>query len=172
MEVFKNIKGYEGLYQIGNEGTIKSLWYGKERILKQYKNVNGYLYVILCKNSQKKTYKVHRIVAEHFIPNPDNLPQVNHKNEIKTDNRVENLEWCDAKYNANYGSCQQRRAGKLAKQVLQYTLDGEFVAEYPSASDANRKTGYNFSKIAACCRNDRKTAYGYKWRYKNEVLVQ
>lgn len=125
MEVWKDIKGYEGIYQVSNLGNIKSL----DRITCDGKRIKGrnlkggggkniYISVLLCKNGNYKSFKVHRLVAETFIDNPKNLPMVNHKDENKKNNHVENLEWCDAKYNNNYGTMRQRQAksmkGKLA----------------------------------------------------------
>lgn len=121
-EVWKDIEGYEGLYQVSNLGRVKSLEriisdgrHRKERILKPYDDGNGYLRVEL----QSKPFKLHRLVAQAFIPNPDNLPFVNHKDENPKNNRVflnddgsvdeSNLEWCDNKYNINYGTTQERR---------------------------------------------------------------
>ena len=108
MEIWKDIKGYEGLYEVSNQGNIRSLKTGK---LRKPTNNFGYLRINLCKNNVVKFHMVHRLVAEAFIENNDpNLTQVNHKNENKQDNRVENLEWCDAKYNNNYGT-------KIIRQV-------------------------------------------------------
>lgn len=178
MEIWKDIDGYEGDYMVSNWGNVKSLerldslgHLRKERILKPLKNTKGYLFVVLCKDGKMKTFKAHRLVAEAFLDNPDNLPQVNHKNEIKDDNRVENLEWCSAKYNTNYGTCQQRRAekrrnDKRSKTVYQYTLDGKFIAEYPSTQEVERQTGYANQHISACCNGKRKTSYGYIWCYR------
>lgn len=108
IERFKNIEGYEGLYQVSNLGNVKSLNYGKERILKPIKNGKGYLQVILCKNGKHKMYQVHRLVATVFLPNPNNLPCVNHKDENSLNNCLYNLEWCTYSYNNSYGTKNQR----------------------------------------------------------------
>ena len=122
-EIWKDIKGYEGLYQVSNFGRVKSLtkyhktkkgYFSKERILKLIRNERGYLLVGLCKNWKKQKVFVHRLVAETFIPNPNNLPQVNHINEFEKDNNsIDNLEWCTCKYNCNYGTRNKRIKEKI-----------------------------------------------------------
>ncbi len=169
MEIWKNINGYDD-YQVSSMGRFKSLKYGKERILKPTKDGSGYLKVGLSKDGKVKEHLAHRIVAEAFLNNPYNLSEVNHKNEDKSDNRVENLEWCDHKYNMNYGTGRQRfsmkhKNGKTSKKVFQYTLAGEFVAEYPSVHEVERQLGYSQGNISECCNDKRKTAYSYVWRY-------
>ena len=169
-ELWKDIDGYEGLYQVSNLGRIKSLRYGKERIMKPGKHPDGYFVVTLSQNNKKNYHKVHRLVAQMFLENPYNLPQVNHKNENKADNRVENLEWCSAKYNSNYGTRTQRMSekkvnGKLAKTVYQYTLDGEFIKEYPSTMEIQRLLNFRNGNISECCNGRRKSAYGFIWKY-------
>ena len=171
MEQWKDII-YEKDYQISNLGRIKSFKWGKERILKQSQCMNGYYYVNLSKNGIVKNYFVHRLVAEAFLPNPNNYPCVNHKDEDKSNNIVSNLEWCDVKYNTNYGTRNKRIGksntnGKLSKPVLQYTLDGQFVKEWPSTMEAARN-GFNQGHIIECCRKNRKTHKGFKWGYKDE----
>ena len=164
-EVWKDILGYEGLYQVSDKGRVKSIGYGKERILKPANNGRGYLLVGLCKNNEKKHFLVHRIVAQAFIPNPNNLPEVNHRDENKENNRVENLEFCDRKYNCNYGTTKQRMIKKLSKTVLQYSKDGKFIREWKSTKDIERNLGYSHSFISACCRGKYKSGYEYIWKY-------
>ena len=168
MEEWRNIEGYERLYQVSNMGRIKSTQYHNgtyERILKPNKDKKGYLTVHLYKNGKRKWVSVHKIVAQAFIDNPDNLPCINHKNENKSDNRVKNLEYCDYTYNNNYGSRNQQVSDKLSKRVQQYSLKGEFIADYPSTQEVERKLGFNHGYISKCCLGKYKTAYGYIWRY-------
>lgn len=187
MEIWKDIKGYEGLYQVSSEGRVKSLERKtqhrgrlitiKERLLKQSLDTKGYLMAHLYKNGIDNTLKVHRLVAEAFIDNPDNLPQVNHKSEDKTLNSVENLEWCDTKYNINYGTHNERVAKSLtngitSKPIIQYDLDGNFIQEYPSMHEAARCLGLKQGGISMCCRGIAKTAYGFIWKYKMDELDQ
>ena len=173
MEEWRDILGYEGLYQVSNEGRVKRLYRSKERILK-LRDIRGSFRIWLYKDKQVKTFGIHRLVAQAFLPNPDNLSEVNHKDENKYNNHVENLEWCDRLYNLNYGTRNQRIAcshinGKDSKKVLQLTLNNEVVAEWPSVREIERQTGWRNGNICSCCRNEphHKTAYGYKWQYKN-----
>lgn len=104
-EIWKNINGWENMYQVSNLGRVKSLNYNrtnKEQIVKPYQRKDGYIQVCLCKNSKITTYKLHRLVAQAFIPNPNRLPEINHIDEDKTNNCADNLEWCNSKYNKNY----------------------------------------------------------------------
>ena len=107
IEEWRDIKGYEGKYQVSNLGRVKSLNYNhtkKEKILSDYPNTYGYLYVNLYKNGKGKPFYIHKLVAQAFIDNPNNYREINHKDENKQNNRVENLEWCNRKYNCNYGT--------------------------------------------------------------------
>ena len=168
-EIWKDIKGFEGLYRVSNLGRVKSLKrpYGlKEKILKPEILNNGYCKVCLCKQSVKKRYLVHRLVWSVFNGTiPENM-QVNHINEIKTDNRLSNLNLMTCKENINFGTGIKRRAKKLSKVVLQFTLEDILIKEYPSTEQVERETGFLQQSISKCCKGKYKTAYGYKWRYK------
>ena len=159
IEEFRDIPGYEGLYEVSNLGRVRSL--ETERILKPSKNTWGYLFVSLYKNGIKKAVRIHRLVALAFIPNPDNLPCINHKDEDKTNNTVDNLEWCDDKYNANYGTRNERIAEKTRKPVLQFDLLGNFIREWPSITKVEEETGIWQTHISKCCLGLRHTAGGY-----------
>ena len=171
-EIWKDIEGYEGLYQVSNLGRVRSL--RRNIILRQSIERNGYERILLYKNKGYKHFLIHRLVATAFIPNPNNLPQVNHKDENKLNNCVDNLEWCTQEYNHNYGTINIRISQKLlnhksrSKIVLQYTLDGTFIKEWKSTMDVQRNLGFAQSHISECCRNIIKTAYDYLWKFKNE----
>lgn len=171
-EIWKDIKDYPN-YMISNWGNVKSLNYrntGEEKILKQIKNSKGYLQVGLYKNGKVKHYKVHRLVAEHFIPNPNNLPQIDHINTDRTDNRVENLQWCTSKENNNNPLTIDKMKKnthfvKLSKPIIQFSKDGEFIRKWNSAMDVQRELGIYQTNISKCCKGKYKTVGGYIWRY-------
>jgi hypothetical protein len=167
MEEWKDIQGFEGTYQISNYGRVKSLGNDKtrkEKILKGVK-ANGYLKVGLYQDGKLVWKKVHRLVAEAFLENPEHLEQVNHKDECKTNNHVENLEFCDSKYNNNYGTRTQKCVEKLSRRVDQINaVTGEVVRQWASTMEAGRN-GYNQGHVAACARGERKTHKGFIWKY-------
>lgn len=172
MEIWRDIEGYHN-YQVSNLGRVKSLNYnktGKEKILKNSKNKDGYLFARLYKEGKVKTFKVHRLVAQVFIPNPDNLPQVNHKDENKTNNCVENLEWCTAQYNTNYGTHNERMAKAKSLHILQFNKEGNFIRKWESIRDIERDLDFNNGNISKCCKGKYKTAYGFKWCYHYKSL--
>ena len=176
-EIWKDIPNYEGIYQASNLGRVKSLERFrkgkngslasvKEKIFKPQIDHRGYYRVELWKQSIGKRYKVHRLVWEAFNGSiPEGL-QVNHINEVKTDNRLENLNLMTPKENTNWGTGIERRAKKQSKPVLQFTLDDILVKEYPSTHQVERETGFSQSCIFKCCKGKYKAAYGYKWKYK------
>ena len=173
-EEWKEIKGYPN-YMVSNMGNVKSLGNNKtkkEKILKLSVDKIGYLFVGLCKNGVQKKYFVHRLVAQAFIQNPNNYSQVNHKDENKQNNYAQNLEWCDTKYNSNYGTRLERIAEKntnhpsYSKVVFQYDLNGNFIKEWPSTMEVERRLGFANTHISACCLGKLKQSYGFIWKYK------
>lgn len=165
-EVWKPIKGYEELYKISSFGRVRSLnrQGTKGNILKSDLRKDGYLQVHLVKKGKMKNFLVHRLVAQAFISNPNNLPEVNHINEIKSNCQVENLEWCSKKYNMNYGNRPYRNALK----VQQLDKENNIIATFNSIREAGRINNTNQSHITKCCKGQLKTAGGYIWRYANE----
>jgi hypothetical protein len=166
VEIWRDIIGYEGLYQVSTMGRVKNLKTGK--ILKPVKNKQGYMYVCLSKNGQRKTFKVHRLVAQAFLKPVPGKDFVNHLDEDKTNNHYSNLEYCTAKENLIYNDGQKRRAEKKRKPVQAINPDtGEVVVEYPSVNEAGRN-GYSSGNVSLFCRGkyEYKTYRGLIWRYK------
>ena len=167
-EIWKDVQGFVGLYQVSNLGRVKSVKRGI--ILKPFQLPNGYLMVRLF-NNKYTNLLVHRLVAIHFISNPNNLPQVNHKDEDKTNNAVWNLEWVDAKSNSNHGTRNNKISSKLtncqstSKRIAQYTKDSNVIKVFPSAKEIERELGYRNYNIIRVCRGNRPYAYGYIWKY-------
>ena len=174
IEKWKDIKNYEGLYQISNLGRVKRIKFinkmaiiNREKILKNIKNNHDYYIVRLCKNNKCKIYQVHRLVAEAFIPNPNNLPQVNHKDENKLNNNINNLEWCSSKYNCNYGArnlkigVKTKNNGKPVYQIK----NNKIINTWFNIKTAGDNLKINKSNICECCKGNRKTAGGYNWEY-------
>ena len=167
-EIWRDIEGYEGLYQISNKGRVKSLKCGKERILRPGIDTSGYCFIILCNDGVSKPFRLHRLVAQAFIPNLYNKPQVNHLDENKKNNCVENLEWSTAKENSNFGTRNERMGYSLSKPILQYSKSGDFIREWKSAAEVERVLGINNSDIIQCCKGRRKSSGGFIWKYKEE----
>lgn len=163
-ETWKDIKGYEGLYQVSNLGRVKSLHFNKELLLKLRLTGRGYYQIDLQKNKNIKHALVHRLVAEAFIPNPDELPQVNHKDEDKTNNCVDNLEWCTQLYNIHHGTGLHRRIVTQYKPVL--CVEKGII--YPSQIEAGKQLGIGHRHINDCCKGRRNTTGGYHWKYAEQ----
>lgn len=197
-EIWRDIKGYEGKYQVSNLGRVKSLNYNrtkKEKVLDFKPSKAGYIIVRLCREGKSKPYQVHRLVALHFIDNPNNYPQVNHKDENKTNNCVDNLEWCTQKYNNNYGTHNKRvsesQKGKVISEETKKKMSKNHADVSGSKNPASRKvqcstTGKKFNcikeaaeyyhintvNIVNCCRGKQKYAGTHsitreklKWEY-------
>ena len=180
-EIWKDIKDYEGLYQVSNLGRIKSLErltklnldknknaIKKEKILKPGKTgrKRNYLTVLLLKDKKATSKLVHRLVAEAFIPNIKNYKEINHIDENTFNNNVNNLEWCNTKYNINYGKRTEKTIKKLSKIINQYDLQGNLIKEWSSIRDASRNLNINVGTISRCCKGEFKTAGGFNWKYK------
>lgn len=169
-EVWKDIKDYEGYYQVSNLGRVRSMdrWVAnkggskkflKGKMMKPYMGGFGYFLVGLCKEKKLKQFLIHRLVAEAFIPNPRNYDVVNHKDEDKTNNHVDNLEWCTYGYNNNYGSRDYDR------KVYQYTLNGEYIRTWDSPMEVEEELGCKHQYISWCCTGVYESAYNYIWRF-------
>ena len=192
-EIWKDIEGFEGLYQVSNYGRVKSLNYnrtGKERILKAGKNSDGYLQVNLCKDGKMKNYKVHQLVGNAFLSNPQGYNELNHRDEDKTNNCVENLEYCSRSYNNTYNGRAKKigkklrgrkqseetikkRAEKLtnnpkiSKPVIAIDVRTGLIIEFVSSREAERETGIANQSICACLKGRQNSAGGFYWMYKN-----
>lgn len=174
-EIWKDIEGLSGYYQISNFGRVKSIdriimrkgkpMHIKERILKPYMN-GGYAQYLCMYEGKGYDVFAHREVAKAFIPNPDNLPCVNHKDENPSNNRADNLEWCTYGYNLSYNDLAKRKAMDKRKPILQYSKDGEFIREWSHAREAAETLGLNKRAIYECCVGRSKTSGGYIWKRK------
>lgn len=151
-------------YTISDKGEIVNTNTNKE--LKPYIRKDGYVVATLSKGGKKYKCYLHRLVAETFIPNPNNLPQVNHIDEDKTNNCVSNLEWITSKDNCNYGTRNERQGLGHSKPIEQYDLEGKFIKEWDSAAQVERDLGFNHSNISKCCLGRYNIAYNYKWKFK------
>ena len=160
MEMWKDIKGYEGLYEVSNLGRVKS----KRKILKP---IDGeYLKVGLSKNGVQKTIAIHRLVAQCFVENKNNYSFVNHKDENKHNNSMENLEWCTNIYNVNYGKRNEKVSKSQSKyKIIQKDKNNKIIRKYDNIWDLRKSTNYETTNIRKCCKGQYKYAYGYIWEY-------
>lgn len=172
-EIWKDIEGYEGLYKISNLGRIMSFRDNPRSKQKGPHLLNpsilnkGYEHVTLYRGpSDRKHFLVHVLVAKTFLPNPNNYPCVNHKDEVKTNNCADNLEWCTYGYNNSYGTARIRARAKRSKRVSQYTMNGEWLATYFNAETAAEISGTTASSIHYCCKGKGEYSKGYIWKYE------
>lgn len=166
-EEWRDVVGYEGLYQVSNLGRIKSFQYGNShniKIMNKHFVRGGYVSAQLWKSGTSKCIGIHRLVAQAFLENPNNFEQVNHKDENPSNNCVDNLEWCSVSYNINYGNRNKKVAQHFSKEVIQFSLNGKEVNRYESAS-ATKKFGFITSSVIRCCNGKLKQHHGYVWRY-------
>jgi hypothetical protein len=172
-EIWKDIQGFNGKYQVSNKGHVKSFikstkHHNENHLLKPNINNSGYACVALYyEKGKKKQVLVHVLVASAFLLNPNNYPCVNHKDENKLNNCVDNLEWCTYSYNNAYGTARIRRINTISKRVGQFTINDEWLATYRSATVASEILGISSTSIADCCNGKRSYAHGYKWKFVN-----
>lgn len=187
-EEWRDIPGYEGLYQASNLGRVKSLARSMveshkdtryvrsypERILSQGDDGNGYKLCWLSIGGKGKSIRTRRLIALAFLPNPSSLPEVNHKDRNRSNNCVENLEWCTRLYNCHYGGAITRMSARIIarqnKEICQMDMDGNILAIYPSVKEATRLTG--IFNISAAARGKLKSARGFKWRYMTDIKAR
>jgi len=173
MEHWKDIKGYEGRYQVSDKGRVRSLpcksstkYYGAKVLAQFIGSGHGYMIV----NLSRKTHYVHRLVAEAFIDNPNNYPCINHRDENKRNNNVGNLEWCTYAYNNNYGTRNARISQNEGRAIVQYDLNGNVIKIWSSAARAAKQYGVKRTTISGCCAGRQRTSCGYTWRYADAQL--
>lgn len=173
---WKPIKDFEGIYEISNDGIVRSLnhkrknkngiYIQKGKVLKCGINKKtGYKMVSLSKNGKSKTKYIHKLVAETFLDNPNNYECINHKDENKLNNDIDNLEFCTKKYNCRYGNRNKKIAEKLSKKINQYDLEGNFIKTWDSSVQIERTININQRNVCLCCKGKRKTVGGYIWSY-------
>ena len=183
-EIWKDVVGYEGYYKVSNKGNVFSVERKNSRgakcgrrTLKPVYDKEGYPRRDLYKNGKSKTKRIHRLVAEAFIPNPESLPQINHRDEVKDNNNVENLEWCTNKYNSNHGTRNERLAQSRSKRVKAVNVETGEVLTFSSIMEAGCK-GYHGGNVSSACRGvyksgntgkligDGRTYKGHRWYYE------
>lgn len=168
-EEWRVIQGFEN-YEVSNLGNVASLSYrhtGKRELLSLKTEKDGYKKVLLYKEGKRKMFTVHRLVAEAFLPRVDGLDFVNHKDENKSNNAVDNLEWCDKAYNNNYGERKEKVFSKLRRPIIGVSEDGSEV-QFPSVNEAGRRLGKSPGNISSALNGKIKTAYKYRWRWAND----
>lgn len=168
MEIWKKIDGFDYDYRVSNFGNIRNFTSGNDIV--GIVKPNGYRQVQFRKNGRPTHLYAHRLVAQAFIPNPTGLPQVNHKDENKLNNCVDNIEWCTAKENSHHSRVWENPTKITSKTVLQFDKEGLLVGEYKSTGDAHRKTGISQSQIARCCSRKFSQTHGYKFLYEAECI--
>lgn len=179
-EIWKPVVGYEGLYEVSSKGRVKSLarvvnrkngrrQLINEKLILPADNGKGYYRVRLAQNGKNTAYSVHRLVASSFIQNPDKLPEINHIDEDKSNNSVENLEWCDRRYNMNYGTGRNRAALATSVPIVQINADGEIIKEWTSCVEAARELGIHYQNIDQCVKGNIKQIKGYMFRHPDKV---
>lgn len=183
MEVWKDIEGYEGYYQVSNLGRVKSL---ARNTSEKGKNANnkkdtilkgsltkGYLQVDFRKDGKRKMFRIHRLVSECFIPNPDNKPYINHIDGNKSNNTVDNLEWCTPKENVKHAMDNNliifKNNSGPSKGVDKFSLDGKYLESYPSQAEAVRMNNFNCNKISYVCNGSKKQFGGFMWRHSKDI---
>lgn len=155
----RDIKGYEGKYMISDDGQVWSNY--KKGFLKPYERPDGYLCVNLYKNGKPTGFSIHRLIAQAFIPNPNDLPIINHKDENKHNNCVDNLEWCNYSYNNSYGNRKNKIQQKIGRKTYQYDLDGNLIAVWPSQQEASRQLNISSGNINYVIRGKLKSTHGF-----------
>lgn len=174
-EIWKPIKDFPN-YAISNKGRVYSFTRSEafNKVVRMRIGKHGYYYVMLCKDSKVITKKVHRLVAENFLPNVENLDCVNHRDECRTNNAAENLEWCTTAYNVTYGGAKRKVQEKFvetgwSKAVEQYDKQGNLISTFSSIAEAARRSGCSKTGICSCCRGNRLSNRGFIWKYKEAV---
>lgn len=169
-ELWKDVVGYEGLYQVSNMGRVRR----DGRVLSTPQDSNGYCITVLCKDGERRSAKVHRLVADAFIENPNGYAEVNHLDECKANNRVDNLEWCTRLHNIRHGTgikrhadAQRNRHGSM--EICQFLPDGTLAKTFPSVREVSRVLGFDRAFVTRCAKGKHPFAYGYKWEFTGEV---